>query len=122
MSRNKKYKTAEEKRLAGNENAKRWYKNHKNDPEFIKRRRWYQAKYYDNLNVAKKDFLREYNSDYALYIRSVRTGKLEKKIIKSKQKVSDLQASIVEMERRLEDLTNRFGHLEIKPEEVKNDK
>lgn len=122
MPRNKKYKTEQEKKAAGNENAKRWYQNHKNDPEFIKRRRWYQAKYYDNLNVAKKDFLREYNSDYALYIRSVRTGKLEKKIIKSKQKVSDLQASIIEMEKRLEDLTKRFSHLENKNTEAKNDK
>ena len=122
MSRHKKYATIEEKKAAGNINAKNWYQKHKNDPEFIKRRKWYQAKYYSKMNVDKKDFLREYNTDYAYYIKSVRTGKLEKKIIKSKQKVYDLQASIEEMEHRLEDLTKRFGHLENKNIEVKNDK
>lgn len=114
MPKKSKYKTAEERKKANNENAKLWYQKHKNDPEFIKRRKYYQAKYYDKLNVTKQEFLKEYNTDYAFYIRSVRTGKLEKKILKSEKQLSKLQNSIHNMKVRLTDIQKRFGHLDKK--------
>lgn len=114
MARNKKYQTLEEKKAAGNETAKRWYHQHKNDPEFILRRKWYQAKYYDKLNVEKHTFMREYNTDYAFYIRSIRTGKLENKIQKAKEQYNKLKTNIENMEKRLVDLKQKFGHLDNK--------
>lgn len=114
MPRKAKYKTLEEKKIANKNNAKLWYQKHKNDPEFILRRKWYQAKYYDKLSVTKQEFLREYNTDYAFYIRSVRTGRLERKIIKSEAQLKKLQNSIHNMKARLADIQNRFGHLDNK--------
>lgn len=112
MGRKAKYNTPEEKRAAMRAASKAWYEKHKNDASFIMRRRWYQTKYYDKLNVTKKDFLREYNTDYVFYIRNVRTGKLEKRIVQDKEALKKLEQSIFEKETRLRDLTQRFGHLE----------
>ena len=112
MSRKKIYNTPEEKKAALNENAKKWYKKHKNDPEYIMRRKWYQTKYYDGLDVDKEAFLREYNADYALYVRSVRTGRLARKIANNKERIKHVEACIARDEKRLQEVTARFKHLE----------
>lgn len=118
MSRKRIYNTPEEKKAALNENAKNWYQKHKNDPEYIMRRKWYQTKYYDGLDIDKQSFMREYNADYALYIRSIRTGRLAKKIANNKLKLKHLQDSIIRDEKRLQEVTQRFRHLE---ENAKNE-
>lgn len=113
MGRKSKYKTLEEKKIANNEAAKSWYQKHKNDPSFIERRKWYQIRYYDNLDVTKKQFFREYNTDYIFYVRNVVTGKFEKKIADTKEKADKLINKIKEMEERRSYLINKFGHLKI---------
>lgn len=112
MARNKKYNTDEERRLAKIETAKKYYQKHKNEEEFIKRRKYYSWKYTQNLNVEQKDFLKEYNTDYCFYVRSIRSGRLNRRIEEKKQKVKELQEQIANMEKRLADLTAKYGHLE----------
>ena len=112
MGRKKKYLTEEEKKESLNQNAKNWYQRNKDNPDFILRRKWYQTKYYDNLNISREDFIREYNADYALYMRSIRTGRLARKIAKNKERVKYLQDCITRDEKRLYEVTERFKHLE----------
>lgn len=112
MPRKKIYNTPEERRLANNARARQWYQNHKNTEKFKKDRKYYQLKYCNGLSDTKKQFLREYNSDYIFYVRSVRTGRFERKIIKSKEELKKLESKIFNMEARLNDLKEKFGHLE----------
>jgi hypothetical protein len=110
----KKYATLEERRLAGIEAAKKFYQDHKNEPEFMEKRRGYYKKYYSGLSEVRKKAYRSYNSEYSFYMRSVLTGRFEKKIIKNKQRLKDLEQKIFEMEQKLIYMKNKFGHLEHK--------
>ena len=107
-----KYMTKEEKRKANNENAKKWYQNHKNDEAFKAKRKAYLNKYFKGLDDTKKEFLKQYNSDYTFYVRNIRTGKFEKRIIKKKEQVKQIQAIIDSMEQKLLTLNKRFKHLD----------
>ena len=107
----KKYKTEQEKRQAYNEYAKNYYYLHKNDPEFNAKRKSYYKGYYDSLSDVKKEAYRTYNSEYSFYVRSVITGKLEKKIVKNKEKVKELENKIHEMQEKLNYMRNKFEHL-----------
>ena len=109
-----KYKTIEEKKEANKQNARNWYQKHKNDPKFIEKRKKYLARYYSNIDSIKKDFYKTYHANYSFYVRNIRTGKLEKKIIKSKEELKRLENSIFDMENKLAHLKKVFGHLENK--------
>lgn len=108
----RKYNTEEEKKIAKKINAKNFYNKHKNDPEFISKRKAYFDKYYKELNNVKKEAYREYQADYAFYTRSVLTGKFEKKIIKNKELLKRLENKIFNMEAKLLNIKNKFKHLE----------
>lgn len=107
----KKYKTLQEKKEASIKNAKNYYQLHKDDPEFKEKRRNYYKGYYNNLSDVKKEAYRTYNSEYAFYVRSVITGKLEKKIIKNQNKMKELENKIHDMKRKLNYMHNKFDHL-----------
>lgn len=107
----RKYKNEEERREESNKKAKQYYHLHKNDPDFIEKRRNYYKGYYSNLSDVKREAYRTYNSEYAFYVRSVITGKLEKKIIKSKEKVKEMENKIHEMQRKLKYMHSKFDHL-----------
>ena len=107
-----KYKTQEEKKQAVINNAKRWYQNHKNDEIFKAKRKAYLEKYFKGLNSTKKEFLKQYNSDYTFYVRNIKTGKFEKRIVKKKEQQAKLEQIIKEMEEKLIDITNKFKHLD----------
>lgn len=110
----KKYTTEEEKKKATIDNAKRWYQNHKNDEAFKAKRKAYLNKYFKGLDDTKKEFLKQYNSDYTFYVRNIRTGKFEKRIVKKKEQVKQIQAIIDSMEQKLLALNERFKHLDDK--------
>ena len=74
MSRKNKYNTAEERRIANNESAKKWYYNHKNDEEFKQKRNAYHRKYYSTLKDSKRNYLKSYNTDYSFYRKNIKTG------------------------------------------------
>jgi len=120
----KKYETEEERRLAGIEAAKKFYQDHKHEPEFIEKRRGYYKKYYSGLNESRKEAYRSYNSGYSFYMRSVVTGLFEEKINKNKKRLKDLQTKIFAMEQKLQYMKNKFGHLKgkIKTEDSNNAK
>lgn len=107
-----KYKNEEEKKQANRINAKNWYERHKNDEQFKNKRRSYMARYKNALSDAKKQFLREYNSDYVFYVKNVKTGKFEKRIAKTKQQLLALQDKLEVMQNRLYHIKNKFGHLD----------
>ena len=109
----KKYFTQEEKIAANKRNSQKWYEEHKADPEFIKRRQLYQIRYRKNIDALKKDYMREYNTDYIFYVRNVVTGKFEKKIAKTKAQYLDISKKLKSMERRMKYLTDKFGHLKF---------
>ena len=122
MSRPSKYKTPQEKKEALKIYAKNWYERHKNDPEFIKVKKFRYNKYKKGLKETKEQFLREYNTDYIFYIRNVRTGKFQKKIVKAEQTSEQLIKSIKDMKMELDRLLNKFEHLENKENKETNDK
>lgn len=122
MARQSKYKTQEEKKKANNESAKRWYYNHKNDESFKQKRNEYHRKYYNNLKIAKREYLKSYNTDYSFYVKNVRTGKFEKRIVKTKEELKALELKVFNMEQKLIYIKNKFGHLDNKiTNEVNND-
>lgn len=106
-----KYKTEEEKIEAYHRNAKNFYEKHKNDPKFIEKRKAYLNGYYKSLDKTRKEAYREYQADYAFYVRSVVSGRFEKKIAKSKKQLKALQDKIYNMEQRLLYIKNKFAHL-----------
>jgi len=110
----KKYNTLEERKEANKRNAINFYNNHKNDPEFIKKRKAYYEKYYSRLSQDKKKLYKTYNTDYAFYIKNIRTGLFELKINKYLNKYNELNKKIKKMQDRLTYLRNKFGHLENK--------
>lgn len=110
----KKYKTEEERLKARKEASKRWYNKHKNDPKQLQKRAYYQAKYYDKLNVNSEEFLKDYNTEYKFYLRNIHTGKLQRKIVKAKKQVEDLSKKIEQWEQRLVLLKIKFLNLETK--------
>lgn len=109
-----KYKTKEERKEALLQNAKNYYKTHKDEPEFKEKRRGYYKGYYSGLSEVKKQAYRSYNSEYSFYMRSVVTGRFEKKIIKNKKLLKALENKIFEMENKLKYMKNKFGHLSNK--------
>ena len=113
MKKQKIYNTNEELREALNNNAKKYYQEHKNDPKFKEKRRKYYKGYYKSLSDVRKQAYRTYNSEYSFYIRSVVTGLFEKKIIKNKEKLKELEHKIFEMEYKLKYMKNKFGHLKV---------
>ena len=110
----KKYNTIEERKEANKRNAINYYHKHKNDPEFMNKRRAYYEKYYSRLNQDKKNAYKSYNTDYVFYIKNVRTGLFELKITRYLNKFHELGEKIKKMEDRLAYLRNKFGHLENK--------
>ena len=118
MARKSKYNTKEDKINANREAAKKWYYTHKNDEEFKQKRNAYHRKYYNNIQKAKREYLRSYNTDYAFYVKNVRTGKFERKIIKTKEELKELESKLHNMETRMSSLLDRFGHLDKKEGET----
>ena len=116
MGRLKKYKSEEEKKAAMKQYAKEYYTKKKEDPTFITARKYYYLKYKKGLSQARKDFMRNYNTDYVYYVRNIVTGKFEKKIAETKEQAKMLEERIQEMEQRKQYLEDKFGHLHIKME------
>lgn len=108
----KKVEKTEEQRLAYNQAARNYYKKHKDEPEFKAKRKEYINNYFKKIDKDKKKQYHNYVVDYAFYIRSVVTGRFQKKIEKNKQRLKDLQNKIYAMEDRLKDIQLRFGHLD----------
>ena len=119
--RPKKYNTPEEKRAAMNRICRAWYQKHKNDPEYKKLVKYRYEKYKKGLNDTKEQFLREYNTDYVYYIRNVRTGKFQKRIVKAEENASIMLDNIKLMKKRLDYLLKKFGHLDKKEEDTNAD-
>lgn len=120
MARRRKYNTEEEKKEAQKNYAKMYYNKHKEDPKFLNNRKYYYLKYRKGLSQSRKEFMRNYNTDYVYYIRNVITGKFEKKIAQTKEQARILNHKIKEMENRKKYLINKFGHLHITTEKVTN--
>lgn len=116
MTRQSKYKTQEEKKKANSDAAKKWYYANKDSEEFKKKRNEYHKKYYNNLNQVKREALKAYNSDYAFYIKNIKTGKFELKIARTKEQLKELNNKLNKMEERFIYLKNKFVRLETKNE------
>lgn len=114
MGKVKKYISEEEKKKALKQYAKEYYAKRKNDPTFITARKYYYLKYKKGLSQTRKDFMRNYNTDYVYYVRNIITGKFEKKIAETKEQAKMLDQKIKEMESRKQYLEDKFGHLHIK--------
>ena len=107
----KKYRTEKQRREAILQNAKNYYQVHKDEPEFKEKRRGYYKGYYRGMTEVRKQAYRSYNSEYSFYMRSIVTGRFEKRILKSKKQLQNLQNKILEMENKLQYMKNKFGHL-----------
>ena len=94
MARRRKYNTEEEKKEAQKNYAKMYYNKHKEDPKFLNNRKYYYLKYRKGLSQSRKEFMRNYNTDYVYYIRNVITGKFEKKIAQTKEQARILNNKI----------------------------
>lgn len=114
MKGKSKYNTIEEKKQANRNAAKKWYYAHKDTEEFKKKRNEYHRRYYNSMKDVKKEVIKAYNRDYIFYVKSVITGRFEKKIVKTKEQLKELTNKLNAMQNRLEYLTEKFGHLVIK--------